>query len=104
VIQGEAAVVAGPPVERVTATAYTIPTDRPESDGTYAWDSTTMVLVEIEAGEETGIGWTYGPAAVGRGRVIETGHPAQSGTGDAWASHWEGVPAARKGNESEREL
>jgi L-alanine-DL-glutamate epimerase-like enolase superfamily enzyme len=51
-------------VERVDAAAYTIPTDRPESDGTLAWDSTTLVLVTVSAAGTTGIGWTYaGPAA-----------------------------------------
>ena len=30
-----------PPVERIEAAAYTIPTDAPESDGTLEWDSTT---------------------------------------------------------------
>ncbi|MGI5193682.1 enolase C-terminal domain-like protein [Streptomyces sp. CA-288835] len=44
---------------------YTVPTDVPEADGTFAWDSTTMVVVEVAAGDATGIGWTYGPAAVG---------------------------------------
>jgi len=39
--------------------AYTIPTDGPESDGTIKWDSTTMVLVEIEAGGKRGIGYSY---------------------------------------------
>lgn len=53
-----------PTVERVTAAVYTIPTDQPESDGTLAWDSTTMVLVTAAAGGHTGVGWTYaGPAA-----------------------------------------
>jgi L-alanine-DL-glutamate epimerase-like enolase superfamily enzyme len=33
----------------------TIPTDAPESDGTADWDSTTIVVVEIEGG----IGYTY---------------------------------------------
>jgi L-alanine-DL-glutamate epimerase-like enolase superfamily enzyme len=51
------------PVERLTARAYRIPTDRPESDGTFRWESTTMVLVEIEAGGATGTGWTYASAA-----------------------------------------
>src|SRR5699024_2996130 len=41
-----------------------IPTDAPESDGTLAWDSTTMVLVTARCGSETGVGYTYaGPAA-----------------------------------------
>ncbi|RBY82368.1 mandelate racemase [Geodermatophilus sp. TF02-6] len=51
-------------VDRVDAAAYTIPTDRPESDGTLAWDSTTLVLVSAHSGGTTGIGWTYaGPSA-----------------------------------------
>ena len=48
------------PVERVEASAYTIPTDAPEADGTFAWTSTTLVLVQVEGGGQTGIGWTYG--------------------------------------------
>ncbi len=42
---------------------YTVPTDRPEADGTASWDSTTMVLVRVHAGGLVGTGWTYGPAA-----------------------------------------
>jgi L-alanine-DL-glutamate epimerase-like enolase superfamily enzyme len=43
----------------------TIPTDRPESDGTLAWDSTTIVIVEAEGGGGRGVGYTYGSAAIG---------------------------------------
>jgi len=43
--------------------AYKIPTDAPESDGTYAWDSTTLVLVEVSAGDKTGLGYTYADTA-----------------------------------------
>jgi len=51
-------------VSAVDATAYTIPTEQPESDGTFDWDSTTIVIVEITAGGTTGIGYTYAsPAA-----------------------------------------
>ena len=39
--------------------SYTIPTDAPEADGTIAWDSTTMVVVEVEAGGKTGLGYSY---------------------------------------------
>jgi L-alanine-DL-glutamate epimerase-like enolase superfamily enzyme len=69
-----------PAVESVAAAAYTIPTDRPESDGTFAWDSTTMVVVEVTAGGETGLGWTYGPAAVAA-LVTELLAPAIEETG-----------------------
>jgi L-alanine-DL-glutamate epimerase-like enolase superfamily enzyme len=52
-------------VRAVRASAYTIPTDAPESDGTFEWDSTTLVVTEVEAdGGEAGLGYTYGPAAV----------------------------------------
>lgn len=43
----------------VAVSAYEIPTDAPESDGTLAWDSTTLVLVQISAGGHTGLGYTY---------------------------------------------
>jgi len=46
-------------VQDLRVAAYTIPTDFPESDGTFAWDSTTMVLVEASAAGRTGIGFTY---------------------------------------------
>jgi L-alanine-DL-glutamate epimerase-like enolase superfamily enzyme len=41
-------------------TALKIPTDRPESDGTAEWDSTTIAIVELTAGAVTGLGYTYG--------------------------------------------
>lgn len=53
-------------VKRVGVSAYTIPTDAPESDGTLQWDSTTMILVEVEGGGERGLGYTYGDVSVGR--------------------------------------
>lgn len=65
-------------IERIEASAYRIPTDAPESDGTLEWDATTLVLVEATAGDVTGIGYSYthhaaatlvdellGPAVVG---------------------------------------
>jgi L-alanine-DL-glutamate epimerase-like enolase superfamily enzyme len=51
-------------VDGLTVAAYEVPTDEPESDGTLEWDSTTLVLVEARAGGETGLGFTYGDAAV----------------------------------------
>jgi L-alanine-DL-glutamate epimerase-like enolase superfamily enzyme len=41
---------------------YTIPTDAPEADGTFSWDSTSMVLVELECGKTKGLGYTYADA------------------------------------------
>ena len=51
-------------VEAVRATAFTVPTDAPEADGTIAWDSTTCVVVEVVCDGLTGTGWTYGDASV----------------------------------------
>jgi L-alanine-DL-glutamate epimerase-like enolase superfamily enzyme len=53
-------------VEQLRVSAYTVPTDEPESDGTAEWDSTTIVVVEIEAGGKAGLGYTYAPAAAGK--------------------------------------
>ncbi|WP_442543029.1 enolase C-terminal domain-like protein [Arthrobacter sp. KN11-1C] len=50
-------------LKSLDVSAYTVPTTTPEADGTYAWDATTMVLVQATAGEWTGVGWTYAPAA-----------------------------------------
>ncbi len=50
-------------IEKVAVRAYTIPTDSPEADGTIAWDRTTIVIVEVEAGGERGLGYTYASAA-----------------------------------------
>jgi L-alanine-DL-glutamate epimerase-like enolase superfamily enzyme len=59
----------GPVLESVEASSYVVPTDQPEADGTIAWDSTTLVLVQARAGGETGTGWTYG--SVGCATVVE---------------------------------
>ena len=46
-----------------TVSAYKVPTDAPESDGTYAWDHTTLVVVEASAGGRTGLGYSYADTA-----------------------------------------
>ena len=48
-----------PKIVDTTATAYTIPTDAPEADGTYAWSKTTLVIVEMKCEGSTGVGYTY---------------------------------------------
>src|SRR3954447_25963747 len=55
--------MSGVPIARVSARSYRFPSDTPEADGTADWDSTTMVLVEIEAGGEVGIGYSYAASA-----------------------------------------
>ena len=50
-------------IQQLHTTAYRIPTDSPEADGTAAWNSTTMALVRIEAGGKIGIGYSYADEA-----------------------------------------
>lgn len=52
------------PIADVRARSYTIPTDKPEADGTIAWDSTTLVVVRVEGGGKTGLGYTYAHASI----------------------------------------
>lgn len=55
-----------PLIEAVDVSVLTIPTDAPESDGTLEWSETSMVLVSISAGGETGLGYSYTtPATAG---------------------------------------
>src|SRR5947208_809369 len=55
-----------PKITQFDVSAYTIPTDFPEADGTFEWDSTTIVIVEVHAGGRTGLGFTYGDLAAAR--------------------------------------
>jgi L-alanine-DL-glutamate epimerase-like enolase superfamily enzyme len=54
----------GAAITRVSADAYTIPTDAPEADGTFEWHSTTLIVAEVEAAGVTGLGYTYSDASV----------------------------------------
>ena len=54
------------PIRKFDCTICIIPTDAPESDGTFAWRSTTMVIAELSVGDEVGIGYTYGNASIGK--------------------------------------
>lgn len=58
------------PVGDLRASVFTVPTDAHESDGTFEWDSTTLVLVEAEAAGAVGIGWTYSTGAAAK--VVES--------------------------------
>jgi L-alanine-DL-glutamate epimerase-like enolase superfamily enzyme len=65
-------------IQKLSVSAYSVPTDFPESDGMLAWDTTTMVLVNVSAGGHTGMGYTY--ADVATAQLIEhTLKPVVSG-------------------------
>ena len=50
-------------IKSLRASAYRVPTDFPESDGTLEWTTTTLVVVEASGGDHTGIGYTYADRA-----------------------------------------
>jgi L-alanine-DL-glutamate epimerase-like enolase superfamily enzyme len=50
-------------IDHLDISVYTVPTDEPESDGTFTWTATTVVVAEITVGETTGLGFTYGSPA-----------------------------------------
>lgn len=47
------------PIAGVAVSAYRIPTDTPEADGTLEWDATTLVVVHVKAAGRIGLGYTY---------------------------------------------
>src|SRR5665213_2136029 len=52
-------------VVSVDVSAYTIPTELPEADGTLAWDKTTVVVVHVELRNGgRGLGFAYGHTAL----------------------------------------
>jgi L-alanine-DL-glutamate epimerase-like enolase superfamily enzyme len=89
---GGAARVGVAAVERLDVRVYTVPTDHDESDGTYRWDTTTVVVVLAGSGDATGLGYTYGDRACAtlidsmlRGLVIGRSALAVSETWEAMA-------------------
>ncbi|PTM86950.1 enolase C-terminal domain-like protein [Mycoplana dimorpha] len=51
------------PIDRLECAVYRIPTDMPEGDGTFEWNATTMVVVNVYAGGSAGNGYTYTDAS-----------------------------------------
>jgi L-alanine-DL-glutamate epimerase-like enolase superfamily enzyme len=55
-----------PTITQVRVSAFKIPTATPESDGTLKWETTTLVLVEVDGGGKTGIGFSYADTATAK--------------------------------------
>ena len=53
-------------IEELNVSAFKVPTETPEADGTYEWDSTTLVVVEVGGGGEHGLGYTYADTATAK--------------------------------------
>ena len=74
-----------PKVDRLEVSAYTVPTETPESDGTLAWSETTLVLVRVVACGVAGVGYSFADIATAhlidahlkreRRRTKPSGHP-----------------------------
>lgn len=46
-------------IERLQVAAYRLPTDAPETDGTFAWDATTIVIATVSCDGISGMGYAY---------------------------------------------
>ena len=53
-------------VDRIAISAFDVPTDQPEQDGTLSWQKTTLVLVEASAGGVTSLAYTYADGATAK--------------------------------------
>ena len=53
-------------INDLAVSGFRIATETPEQDGTYEWDSTTIVVVEVNGGGEHGLGYTYADAATAK--------------------------------------
>jgi len=58
-----------PRVERLEVSAFTVPTETPEADGTLAWHETTLVLVRVAACGKSGFGYSF--ADISTANLIE---------------------------------
>jgi L-alanine-DL-glutamate epimerase-like enolase superfamily enzyme len=82
------------PIDRLSVAVYVIPTDLPESDGTFEWSSTTMILVTASAGNRQGLGYTYAHSAAAH-VIVDTLAPLVQGR-DAFdtTANWQSMVQA----------
>ena len=78
------------PIEGLRVAPFKIPTETPEQDGTYEWDSTTIVIVDVRGGGKHGLGYTYADLATAKLideklKPIAIGRDAMS-ISDVWMS------------------
>jgi L-alanine-DL-glutamate epimerase-like enolase superfamily enzyme len=78
----------GPPIRTLKVSAFKIPTDSPESDGTLEWDATTLVLVEAQAAGVTGIGYSYADSATATLIRDKLADVVRGGDAMAIPTHW----------------
>ena len=55
--------MAGALIGEFSVSAYSVPTESPESDGTAEWSETTAIIVQLRSAGTTGLGYSYGSSA-----------------------------------------
>jgi L-alanine-DL-glutamate epimerase-like enolase superfamily enzyme len=83
------------PIESLRVSAFTIPTETPEADGTYEWNSTTIVIVDAIGGGKHGLGYTYADTATAKLiddklKEVVVGRDAMS-VQEAWLAMWRSI-------------
>ena len=68
--------------------AYTVPTETPEADGTLAWRETTLVLVHVVACGVRGLGYSFADTATARFIDDHLKHEVISQSGLRIAENW----------------
>ncbi|HZS11952.1 MAG TPA: enolase C-terminal domain-like protein [Nitrospirales bacterium] len=68
----------GPTLTGIDVSAYTVPTETAESDGTRVWDQTTILIIEPRAAGVRGLAYAYGDPAAAR-LILDTLEPAIRG-------------------------
>jgi L-alanine-DL-glutamate epimerase-like enolase superfamily enzyme len=53
-------------IDNLNVSAFKIPTESPEQDGTYEWNSTTIVIVNVSGGGKNGLGYSYADTATAK--------------------------------------
>jgi L-alanine-DL-glutamate epimerase-like enolase superfamily enzyme len=78
-------------VEGVRTLGLSVPTEEPESDGTLSWSETGVLVVEVDAGGQTGLGYSYTQPTAAAAVVDQQLAPAVDGLavaehGRAWTA------------------
>jgi L-alanine-DL-glutamate epimerase-like enolase superfamily enzyme len=84
-------------VERLDVRVFEVPTDGPdgrESDGTFEWESTTIVVVHAHGGGRAGLGYTYADRSVAELVRSKLAHVAEGSDALEPAATWPALGAA----------
>jgi L-alanine-DL-glutamate epimerase-like enolase superfamily enzyme len=85
-------------IDCIRASAFQVPTDAPEADGTLEWTHTTMIVVEAQSAGTSGLGYTYANGAAAH--LITDGLAKHILGGDAFSprANWDAMAGAMRNN------